>query len=128
MPRVRNKETQLEFTVPAGHYSLTSPLFEVLPDEPALADYTVAQLRALAEERGIDLGDATRKADIIAVIENPPTPETDAEKEEPETPVEGTSENEGPTSEEDNEEPAEPDESEESGSDEAPEEVADLIG
>lgn len=127
MPRVRNKETQLEFTVPAGHYSLTSPLFEVLPDEPALADYTVAQLRALAEERGIDLGDATRKADIIAVIENPPIPET--EQEEPEAPVEEAPENEEETSEEEAETPDDTKtDAEEPGGDEAPEEVADLIG
>ena len=34
-----------------------------------LEDKTVAQLRAHAEENGIDLGDATKKADIIAAIE-----------------------------------------------------------
>lgn len=34
----------------------------------AYADKTVAQLKALAEERGVDLGDATRKDDIITVL------------------------------------------------------------
>ena len=34
MPRVRNRVTGLTFDVPPGHYSLTSDLFEVLP-EPA---------------------------------------------------------------------------------------------
>lgn len=43
-----------------------------MPDEPEASGYeakTVPELRALAEERGIDLGDATRKADIIAAIQ-----------------------------------------------------------
>lgn len=35
----------------------------------ALADMTVAQLKDLAAARSIDLGDATKKADIIAAIE-----------------------------------------------------------
>lgn len=34
-----------------------------------LADLTVEQLKSLATERSIDLGDATKKADIIAAIE-----------------------------------------------------------
>lgn len=34
-----------------------------------LADLTVVELRALAKERGVDLGDATKKPDIIAAIE-----------------------------------------------------------
>lgn len=37
-------------------------------DDP-LADKTVNQLKAYAEEKGIDLGDATKKADIIAAIQ-----------------------------------------------------------
>lgn len=44
---------------------------EVVAAEPesTLAQLTVEQLKALAAERKIDLGDATRKADIIAAIE-----------------------------------------------------------
>lgn len=38
-------------------------------DDSPLAKLTVEQLKALAAERKIDLGDATRKADIIAAIE-----------------------------------------------------------
>lgn len=41
-------------------------------DEPRtteLSDLTVDQLKALAADRSIDLGDATTKADIIAAIE-----------------------------------------------------------
>lgn len=37
-------------------------------DKP-LADLTVARLRALAEAETIDLGDATKKDDIVAAIE-----------------------------------------------------------
>ena len=37
--------------------------------EPDLESLTIAQLRELADANGIDLGDATRKADIIAVIQ-----------------------------------------------------------
>lgn len=35
----------------------------------ALADMTVAELRALAAKHGIDLGPATKKAEIVAVID-----------------------------------------------------------
>ncbi|MFC7378264.1 hypothetical protein [Brevundimonas sp. GCM10030266] len=34
-----------------------------------LADKTVAELKAIAEAEAVDLGDATKKADIIAAIE-----------------------------------------------------------
>lgn len=34
-----------------------------------LESHTIAELRALAEEREIDLGDARRKADILAAFE-----------------------------------------------------------
>lgn len=37
---------------------------------PKLSDKTVDELKALAAEREIDLGDATKKADIIAAIES----------------------------------------------------------
>lgn len=38
-------------------------------DVKSLGDMTVAELRALAETRGIDLGEAQRKGDIIAALE-----------------------------------------------------------
>lgn len=34
-----------------------------------LADITVAELKAIAEAEGVDLGEATKKAEIIAAIE-----------------------------------------------------------
>lgn len=37
--------------------------------EPGLSDHTVAELTAIAAAEEIDLGDATKKADIIAAIE-----------------------------------------------------------
>lgn len=45
---------------------------EVVADdegEKGLEDLTVNELKALAEDEKIDLGDATKKADIIAAIE-----------------------------------------------------------
>lgn len=38
-------------------------------DDEGLASMTVADLKALAEAEEIDLGDATKKADIITAIE-----------------------------------------------------------
>jgi hypothetical protein len=38
-------------------------------DESDYQDMTVAMLRELADQRGIDLSDASRKADIIAALE-----------------------------------------------------------
>lgn len=38
-------------------------------DGPSLDDMTVDQLKAFAEEHKIDLGDATKKADIRAAID-----------------------------------------------------------
>ncbi|MFN3474079.1 MAG: SAP domain-containing protein [Blastomonas sp.] len=44
--------------------------FEVEGDaDEGLDNMTVADLKALAEAEGIDLGDATKKADIISAIE-----------------------------------------------------------
>lgn len=43
--------------------------FEEVGENDDLAGKTVAQLRAIAEAEGVDLGDVTRKADIIAAIE-----------------------------------------------------------
>jgi len=41
---------------------------EVAAVLPAFDDLTIKQLRAYAAEKGIDLGKATRKADIIALL------------------------------------------------------------
>ncbi|NUT96732.1 MAG: hypothetical protein HOY78_32395 [Saccharothrix sp.] len=41
---------------------------EQVPDKP-LAKYTVPELQAYAAGHGIDLGEATRKADVLAAIE-----------------------------------------------------------
>jgi hypothetical protein len=38
-------------------------------DDGTLASLTVPALKALATERGVDLGDATKKADVIAALE-----------------------------------------------------------
>lgn len=60
---------------PKGYRIINASAFdakvhEVYEDGPAgLADMTVPALKALAEERGVDLGDATKKADIIAALE-----------------------------------------------------------
>lgn len=53
---------------------LNNPTFateDALAQEAAAGygDMKVADLRALAAERNVDLGDATKKADIIAAIE-----------------------------------------------------------
>lgn len=46
------------------------PVEDQKPAEPInLDDMTVDQLKAYAAEKGIDLGDATKKADIRAAIE-----------------------------------------------------------
>ena len=37
--------------------------------EGGLSSHTVKELKAIADEEGIDLGDATTKADIVAAIE-----------------------------------------------------------
>ncbi len=39
-----------------------------------LADLTVAQLRKYAKDKGIDLGDAEKKADILAAVERAVSP------------------------------------------------------
>lgn len=43
--------------------------FEIDAAPKALKDHTVAELRAIAEADQIDLGDAEKKADIVAAIE-----------------------------------------------------------
>lgn len=43
------------------------------------ANLTVAQLKALAEERGVDLGDATRKDDIVTVLKAAQAPAAESE-------------------------------------------------
>lgn len=41
-----------------------------LSTEPNLDDLTVAELKELAKERGVDLGVATKKADILALLKS----------------------------------------------------------
>ena len=43
--------------------------FDVEEQPKALGDYKVAELRAIAEAEGVDLGDAAKKADIVSAIE-----------------------------------------------------------
>ncbi|MGX1932048.1 Rho termination factor N-terminal domain-containing protein [Microbacterium resistens] len=59
----------------------------VVPGSPALAEQETAdisklkvdELRAYAEEHGIDLGDAKKKADIVSVIEAAASAEEDGD-------------------------------------------------
>lgn len=39
-----------------------------VPDGDPTGDWKVAQLKAYAESNGVDLGDATKKDDILAVL------------------------------------------------------------
>ncbi len=48
-------------------------VIEAVKPADGLEAKTVAELRALAAEKNIDLGDATKKADIIAAIEASPS-------------------------------------------------------
>lgn len=50
-----------------GEFSGESKVSET-PKEKPLADRTIRQLKAIAEEKGIDLGEAKLKAEIIAAI------------------------------------------------------------
>lgn len=56
-----------QFTVEWGDAPPPPPP-EVTTPTPDLAALTVAQLREYAAENGIDLGTATRKADILAAV------------------------------------------------------------
>lgn len=71
MARVLNKTTGQEHAVSEEHWSLTSPEYEVIDSPeaaPSLEDMTVTELREYATENSIDVGDASRKADIIEAI------------------------------------------------------------
>lgn len=46
------------------------------PSDQKLEDLTIDQLKALAAEKQIDLGDAKKHAEIVAVIEKAQTPAT----------------------------------------------------
>ena len=50
---------------------------EVPEDGINLDDMTVAELKAFAEDNGIDIGKATKKADIIDAIMNQPEDESE---------------------------------------------------
>jgi hypothetical protein len=64
----------------AIHAALAAPSVEPETAGDGIDGMTVAELRAHAEENGIDLAGATRKADIIAAIQGQP----EAEEEQPE--------------------------------------------
>ena len=49
----------------AGHLNSIDVL---RPEAPDLESMTIAQLKAYAEDKSIDLGEATKKAEILAVI------------------------------------------------------------
>jgi hypothetical protein len=50
--------------------SLSEPVVEAEPEGPSVPDesWKVADLKAFAQDNEVDLGDATKKADILAVI------------------------------------------------------------
>ncbi len=52
-----------------GEASEDSEWFAFDAPEKVLADHTVPELKAIAAAEGVDLGDATKKADIISAIE-----------------------------------------------------------
>lgn len=57
---------------------------EHVDDEPKpLEKRTAAELKAHADEHGIDLGDATKKADILAAILAAPTPDDPTGEQKP---------------------------------------------
>lgn len=85
MPTYKNANTGDVVSFPSVNHRLEGlrnwerieePQPEVAPDPPEapaalraqLAEATVAQLRELAEERGFDVGDAERKADLVEAI------------------------------------------------------------
>lgn len=57
-------------------YGVDRPAKEPDDPEPAgnLADFSVGKLREYAKAKGIDLGDASRKADVLAKIEKAESP------------------------------------------------------
>ena len=74
--QVMNKATGVISDVPDNHWALTSSDFIVIEEaqkEEVIAslldNFTIPQLKKAAEVYEIDLGDATKKADIIAVLE-----------------------------------------------------------
>lgn len=74
MPRLKNKDYGFFINVADGHALTRSVEYEQVEgsapeDVNPLAGLKVDELKAYAEEHDIDLGDATKKADIIAAIE-----------------------------------------------------------
>lgn len=63
-------------TVPGGRYLTAAGVRDANGDlipEPEAAErpdasWTLRELREYAERRGIDLGDATKKADVLAIL------------------------------------------------------------
>lgn len=69
---LRNLRTGHIVDVPDGHWALQSPDFEMIEPHTSTAaweSFTLAELREYATENGIALGTATRKADVVALIE-----------------------------------------------------------
>ncbi|MDF0543339.1 hypothetical protein PX699_13355 [Sphingobium sp. H39-3-25] len=56
-------------TIDAEVASVYEGIVEGDATDDGLASHTVAELKAIAEAEGIDLGDATKKADIVSAIE-----------------------------------------------------------
>lgn len=77
VPMTKDGETiGVHETCVADHRRVGWVVGGTLPDEAAkpagpagLEAMTIKELQALAAEKGIDLGDATKKADIIAAVE-----------------------------------------------------------
>lgn len=57
--------------------TVVTGVVEVPEDGVNLDDLTVAELKAFAEDNGIDIGKATKKADIIDAIMNQPEDESE---------------------------------------------------
>jgi len=67
-----------EFTISQAHYEKIKKFVDIVDDSPGTTDdqepksieeLTIPQLKAFAEEKGIDLGDATKKDDILSLIQ-----------------------------------------------------------
>jgi hypothetical protein len=73
-----------EFMKPTSRASLHVPPAPAAKPivESALADMTVKELKAHAEQDGIDLGEASKKADIIAAIVAKPATVDEAEEDD----------------------------------------------
>lgn len=76
--RVRNLVTGRVYLVRGDHYAVSHQDFEIVHDEPVepaapaaknLADMSISELRAFAEEVGVTLNGVRSKAAIIALLD-----------------------------------------------------------